>query len=179
MDNLFPEIKKNIENLIEDEEGNIPGKKLLMLGTMMVVLGNLLSIDAFAAHRSHSSHVSHSSHGSGSTGYSHSNHGSHESHISHQSHTSHANTSTHSNSRYSAEGDVDYGPAASQIPSVKTPVGTTEKMFKVPDINENIQIPKGTPVSEFVPTLAVPASSSGTNMDVGNLKQPSATEKLK
>ena len=59
MDSLFPEIKKNIENLIEDEEGNIPGKKLLMLGTMMVILGNLLSIDAFAAHRSHSSHVSH------------------------------------------------------------------------------------------------------------------------
>ncbi|MEI3319570.1 MAG: His-Xaa-Ser repeat protein HxsA3 [Eubacterium sp.] len=47
------EIKKNIENLIEDEEGDIPGKKLLMLGTMMVILGNLLSIDAFAAHRSH------------------------------------------------------------------------------------------------------------------------------
>ena len=40
MDSLFPEIKKNIENLIEDEEGNIPGKKLLMLGTMMVILGN-------------------------------------------------------------------------------------------------------------------------------------------
>ena len=85
MDSLFPEIKKNIENLIEDEEGNIPGKKLLMLGTMMVILGNLLSIDAFAAHRSHSSHVSHSSHSSGSYGYSHSNHGSHESHQSHQS----------------------------------------------------------------------------------------------
>lgn len=178
MDSLFPEIKKNIENLIEDEEGNIPGKKLLMLGTMMVILGNLLSIDAFAAHRSHSSHVSHSSHSSGSYGYSHSNHGSHESHQSHQSHTSHSNTSSHSNSKYSSEGDVSYGPSASQIPTVKTPVGTTEKMFKVPDINDNIQIPKGTPVSEFVPTLAVPASSSGTNMNVDNLKTPSSTEKV-
>lgn len=27
-DNFFPNIKKNIEHLIEDEEGNIPGKKL-------------------------------------------------------------------------------------------------------------------------------------------------------
>ena len=53
MNSKFPEFRKSIENLIEDEEGNIPGKKLLMLGTMMIVLGNLLSIDAFAAHRSH------------------------------------------------------------------------------------------------------------------------------
>ena len=37
-------------------------------------------------------------------------------------------------------------------------------MFKVPDINDNIQIPKGTPVSEFVPTLAVPASVSYTHL---------------
>ena len=50
MNSKFPEFRKSIENLIEDEEGNIPGKKLLMLGTMMIVLGNLLSIDAFAAH---------------------------------------------------------------------------------------------------------------------------------
>lgn len=26
MDELFPNIKRNLENLIEDEEGNIPGK---------------------------------------------------------------------------------------------------------------------------------------------------------
>lgn len=76
------------------------------------------------------------------------------------------------------KGNVSYGPSASQVPTVKTPVGTTEKMFKVPDINDNIQIPKGTPVSEFVPTLAVPASSSGTNMNVDNLKTPSSTEKV-
>ena len=47
-DDLFPKFQRGIENLIEDEEGNIPGKKLLMLGTMMVVLGSLLSIDVFA-----------------------------------------------------------------------------------------------------------------------------------
>ena len=32
MDELFPKFQKSIENLIEDEEGNIPGKKLLVLG---------------------------------------------------------------------------------------------------------------------------------------------------
>lgn len=36
MNSKFPEFRKSIENLIEDEEGNIPGKKLLMLGTMMI-----------------------------------------------------------------------------------------------------------------------------------------------
>ena len=56
-DELFPKFQKNIENLIEDEEGKIPGKKLLMLGTLMVVLGNLLSIDAFAGHRSHTARI--------------------------------------------------------------------------------------------------------------------------
>ena len=34
-DELFPRFQKGIENLIEDEEGNIPGRKLLVLGTMM------------------------------------------------------------------------------------------------------------------------------------------------
>ena len=42
MDELFPKFQKSIENLIEDEEGNIPGKKLLVLGTMIVVLGSLM-----------------------------------------------------------------------------------------------------------------------------------------
>lgn len=46
-ENLFPTFQKSIEQLIEDEEGNIPGKKLLMLGTMMVVLSSLMSINIF------------------------------------------------------------------------------------------------------------------------------------
>ena len=47
---LFPKFQKSIENLIEDEEGNIPGKKLLMLGTMIIVLGSMLQIKVFAGH---------------------------------------------------------------------------------------------------------------------------------
>ena len=147
MNNMFPEFRKSIENLIEDEEGNIPGKKLLMLGTMMIVLGNLLSIDAFAAHRSHSSHTSHSSHSSGSHGSS--SHGSHAS-----------------------------GPSAAQIPTVKAPVTSSEGTFKLPNINEQIQIPKGTPTTQLVPTLAVPASSVGTQMELGEIHKPVATEEI-
>ena len=62
---MFPKFKKNISDLIEDEEGNIPGNKLLMLGTMIVVLGSMMQMDAVqAVHGSHKSHTSHSSHGS-------------------------------------------------------------------------------------------------------------------
>ena len=174
MNNMFPEFRKSIENLIEDEEGNIPGKKLLMLGTMMIVLGNLLSIDAFAAHRSHSSHTSHSSHSSGSHGSS--SHGSHESHVSHQSHTS--GTSHSSYGSGSTHGSHASGPSAAQIPTVKAPVTSSEGTFKLPNINEQIQIPKGTPTTQLVPTLAVPASSVGTQMELGEIHKPVATEEI-
>lgn len=194
MDELFPKFQKSIENLIEDEEGNIPGKKLLVLGTMIVVLGSLMQMDVFAGHRSHSSHKSHSSHSSGSSG--HGNHGSHESHASHASHsdhgshsnthsshashTSHSNTSAHSNSSYSSEGDVSYkAPTAADVPTINTPVVTaTADTFKLPDVNQNIELPNGTPASSIMPSLAVPASSVGTKIDAGEIHQPSATDKV-
>ena len=188
MDELFPKFQKSIENLIEDEEGNIPGKKLLVLGTMIVVLGSLMQMDVFAGHRSHSSHKSHSSHSSGSSG--HGNHGSHESHASHASHsnthsshashTSHSNTSAHSNSSYSSEGDVSYkAPDAADVPTINTPVVTaTADTFKLPDVNQNIELPNGTPASSIMPSLAVPASSVGTKIDAGEIHQPSATDKV-
>jgi putative zinc transporter 7 len=194
MDELFPKFQKSIENLIEDEEGNIPGKKLLVLGTMIVVLGSLMQMEVFAGHRSHSSHKSHSSHSSGTSG--HGNHGSHESHASHTSHsdhgshsnthsshashTSHSNTSSHSNSTYSSEGDVTYkAPAAENVPTINTPVVTaTADTFKLPDVNQNIELPNGTPASSIMPSLEVPASSEVTKIDVGEIHQPSATDKI-
>lgn len=175
MDELFPKFQKSIENLIEDEEGNIPGKKLLVMGTMIIVLGSLMQMDVFAGHRSHSSHKSHSSHSSGSSG--HGNHGSHGSHVSH---TSHSNTSAHSNSAYSSEGDVSYkAPAATAVPSINTPVVTaTADTFKIPDVNQNIELPNGTPTSNIMPSLAVPVSSVGIKIDAGEIHQPSATDKV-
>ena len=62
VEEMFPKFKKNISDLIEDEEGNIPGNKLLMLGTMIVVLGSMMQMDAVqAVHGSHKSHASHQS----------------------------------------------------------------------------------------------------------------------
>jgi len=97
---LFPTIKRSIEHLIEDEEGNIPAGKLLTIGTFIVLLSSFLHIDAFAKHVSHGSHGSHGSHSSTSYVRNHDNHASHSnhsSHSSHGSHTSHSNTVSHSN----------------------------------------------------------------------------------
>lgn len=184
MDDLFPKLQKSIEHLIEDEEGNIPGNKLLMLGTLVVILGSLLSIDAFAKHRSHSSHSSHrshSSHSSGSHGNSHYNHGSHESHQSHQSHTSHSNTTSHSNSLYSAEGDVTYrAPSASKVPGITAPpVQVSGDKFSLPKINETIEMPNGTPGSSIIPTLSMPSSSPVTKIDAEDIHTPPPTEEIK
>ena len=199
MDDLFPKIQKSIETLIEDEEGNIPGNKLLMLGTMVMILGTLFPWQAFAGHRSHSSHDSHdshSSHSSGSGGHgshvsheshqshqsasdhsNHSNHASHNDHISHISHSSHSNTGAHSNSRFSVEGDVSYAPDASSIQGITVaPVKTTEHLFQLPSVNQNIESPNGTPGSGILPNLAVPASTAGAKIDAGELHTPSSTE---
>ncbi|MDO5292352.1 MAG: His-Xaa-Ser repeat protein HxsA3, partial [bacterium] len=57
---LFPMIKRNIEDFITEEEGNISRSKVLAIGSVVVVLSVLLyGDDAYAAHRSHSSHRSH------------------------------------------------------------------------------------------------------------------------
>ena len=208
MDDIFPSIKKKIENFIEDEEGNVTGKKLLVLGTMIIILGSLFPMDVFARHRSHRSHSSHRSHRSSNGGHSnhgshsnhssshgshvshqshqsaseHSNHASHSNHSNHVSHTSHSNTGSHSNSRYSAEGDVTYAPQASTINGISVPtVKNTEELFKLPsltDINENIESPNVTPGSGIVPNIAIPASTAGAKVDAGDIHTPSPTDSI-
>lgn len=177
MDKLFPSIKKNISALIEDEEGNIPANKLVVLGTMAVLFGLLLSMEAFAAHRSHSSHSSHESHSSHSShssgSWGHGSHVSHESHSSHVSHTSHYNDAIHSNSKYSAEGDVSYAPPAYSIQGVSTqPVTDTQGGFYLPEINQNIEMPNLTPNSGIVPELSVPSATLGVNIDAIRVPPP-------
>lgn len=180
-DFIFPTLKKSLDQLIEDQEGNIPGNKLLMLGTMIVILGSFISIDAFASHSSHRSHQSHSSHSSGSGhGNSHYSHGSHESHISHQSHTSHSNTGSHSNSSYSSEGDVRYSaPSSSSVPGINVPPAeSTTGTFKLPIVNQNIEIPNATPASGIMPAFSIPATSIDPKIDAGELSVPSLTEDI-
>ena len=181
IENMFPQFAKRLEDLIEDEEGNIPGNKLLMLGTMIIILGSILSLEAFAKHRSHSSHRSHTSHSSHRSG-SHSSHSSHSSHYSHVSHTSHSNTSSHSNSLYSAEGDVKYNaPSISKVSKVSVPVIANDNTFELPEIedalriNENFETPSGTPVSGIGQGFAVPSDGAEVKIDAGDLNVPSAT----
>ena len=134
----FPKIQKSITDFIKDEDGNITRNKLLSIGTMVVVLSAILSIDVYAKHGSHSSHSS--------TSYvrGHSNsHSSHSNfHSSHASHTSHSNTVAHSNSNYSAGGDytVPTAPTASAITNeaIKVPV---QNNFEIPIPDHNITIP--------------------------------------
>lgn len=98
--------------------------------------------------------------------------------MSHQSHTSHANTATHSNSLYSAEGDVSYAaPQADSIPGIQAPASTTDAVV-LPNVNQNIQLPNGTPVTSILPSFAVPASSVETKIDPGKIKIPSPTDKV-
>lgn len=80
-DMIFPHIKRKLDDFFYDEEGSIPINKVLTIGSMIMIMGLVLSDEAFAGHRSHSSHSSHSSHGSGM-------YGNHRSHVSHTSHTS-------------------------------------------------------------------------------------------
>lgn len=168
-EDLFPTIKRSIENLIEDEEGNIPAGKLLTIGTLVVLLSSILSIDAFAAHGSHKSHSSHTSHSSTSYIRNHDNHSSHSnhiSHVSHSSHTSHSNTSSHSNSNYSAAGD--YGtptaPTAGSISGVKSPVLSSSTTVQFPVVDTTIASPEATPVVGAAPILAVPLDTPKTNI---------------
>ena len=71
----FPHITESIDQFLNDEEGSIPRNKILMIGSMLIILGVLMADEAFAGHRSHSSHVSsasgyHSNSSGGSAGYS-------------------------------------------------------------------------------------------------------------
>ena len=59
-DLLLPKIIKSIEDFLYEEEGNITRNKVLMVGSMMLIMGAIMSMEAFAAHRSHSSHRSRS-----------------------------------------------------------------------------------------------------------------------
>ena len=127
---IFPHIKKSIEDFVSEQDGNIPRNKVLTIGTMLMILGILMTDDAFAAHRSHSSHKSHSSHSSHSSGSG--GHSSHESHQSHQSHTSstgsthgnaatyHSNAAPHSNHSNHASHAND-GPSLNVLNNTRTP----------------------------------------------------------
>ena len=125
-DNIFPTIKKGLEDFIQEEEGNISRSKVAMIGSRMVILGVMLADGSvYAAHRSHSSHSSHRSHSSHSShrSGSHSSHSSHSSgsHSSHSSHSSGSHSSHSSGSHSSGSGKLNVS-----LPKMQTPQSTPD-----------------------------------------------------
>lgn len=137
----FPEIKKSIQNYLYEEEGNITRNKLLMVGSLAVIMSVLFALDAEAGHRSHSSHSSHrsSSHSSG--------HGSHVSHQSHQSHQSGSGHSSHSSSTHSNH---------SSHSNVSAAHSNTSAAVTTPTYPE-VLVPQQTHDTPSMGTLPVPA----------------------
>lgn len=166
---LFPKINKTLNSFIEDEEGSIPAGKLLTVGTLIILLGTILSVDAFAKHGSHRSHSSHSSHSSSSYHRSHGSHSnSHSSHASthgsHASHTSHSNTASHSNSNYSAGGD--YGtPPAPLASSIKAPANTQSISRTIPNF------PASADTSTIIPMLQTPQNTPNIEIKIPETMQ--------
>lgn len=157
---LFPTIKKSIEDLINDEEGNIPRGKLVMLGSTIMLMGMIMGIDVFAAHSSHRSHSSHSSHSSTSYHRSHVSHTSHSSgydHSSHGSHSSHSNTHSSHGSHSSAPSHVNSNTGASHISNAGGSIpGTSE-----------IPVPQKPLINDFVTNLPDVSAAVGTELVVG------------
>ncbi|MEI3438355.1 MAG: His-Xaa-Ser repeat protein HxsA3 [Blautia sp.] len=118
-ENIFPTIKKGLEDFIQEEEGNISRSKAAMIGSMMVILGVMLADGSvYAAHRSHSLHSSHRSHSS------HSSHRS-GSHSSHSSHSSGSHTSHSSGSHSSGNGTSGGNKYNVKIPTMQIPQSYT------------------------------------------------------
>lgn len=137
----FPDFKKSIEDYLYEEEGNITRNKLLMVGSLALIMSCLFALDVSAGHSSHRSHSSHSSHRSGSSGhYSHSSHESHQSGTSHSSHSSaaHSNYSEHSN-------------AAPVVTPAPTPIPTP-----TPEPMPYVQTPKQMVSAGEVPAVSLP-----------------------
>ena len=164
----FPEIQKSIQNYLYEEEGNITRNKLLMVGSLAVVMSVLFALDASAGHSSHRSHSS-SSHSSG-----HSSHTSHQSHASHTSSTTH---SSHASSTHSSHGSS----AAHSNVSTSTPAPAPAPTPVYPDVLTPQQT-YNTPDLPLVPQPAVsapPASSvAGANGIAAAITMDETTGKM-
>lgn len=176
----FPDIPKSISDYLYEEEGNITRNKLLMVGSMAVVMSILFSLDADAGHGSHKSHKSHNSHSSGarintnSTQgiISHSNnsngtayhinsikHGQHHSHISrhnsaHGSHQSHVSGSAPSHTNTTSPTHSNHSSHSNSFPKVITPQKNANSLLSESvDLIKDLSIPNP-------PDTATPAFSS-------------------
>lgn len=157
----FPKITTAVENYLVDEEGSVPRSKVLLIGSIAIIMGIMFSIDAAAKHSSHKSHSSHSSHSSGS------HYSSHSSHVSHQSHTSSVHSS-HSSSVHSSSvhSSSVHGNSIHSNTSAGSETITAPSVFKSP---YNIAGREGSLLGTHTATL-----TSGTqkvpNLDVDDIE---------
>ena len=52
----FPKIKKTICDFLSEEDGSMTRKKVVAIGSILLIMSLLTPVDAYAKHRSHSSH---------------------------------------------------------------------------------------------------------------------------
>lgn len=153
----FEKLHDSITQFLFEEEGNITRNKVLVMGSMMILMGIIFVQEAFAghsSHRSHSSHSSHKSHSSGRGGHSsHSSHVSHTSHTSSSTHSSHSST-THSNAAPHSNVATPHSNAAPH--SNVAPPPPPHSNIVLPDIS-SIPVPE-TPTA--LPILSTPMSGT-------------------
>ena len=51
----FPKIKKTICDFLSEEDGSMTRKKVVAIGSILLIMSLLTPVDAYAKHRSHSS----------------------------------------------------------------------------------------------------------------------------
>ena len=177
----FPDISKSISDYLYEEEGNITRNKLLMVGSMAVIMSVLFVLDADAGHGSHKSHKSHNSHSSGARAntnstqgiISHSNnsngtayhinsikHGQHHSHssrhnsIAHGSHQSHVSGSTPSHTNTTPPAHSNHSSHSNNLPRVLTPQRSANA-----SLQESVDLIKDPSIPTF-PDTVTPAFST-------------------
>ena len=65
------------------------------------------------------------------------------------------------------------------MPKISEPtVEMTADSLGLPEVNQNIQLPNGTPISSILPSFAVPASTVTSKMDSMEMNTPSSTDPI-
>lgn len=192
----FPDIQKSISDYLYEEEGNITRNKLLMVGSMAVVMSVLFALEADAGHGSHKSHKAHTSHQSGGHSSGHSNHGSHESHTSSSAHSSHGSSShsnhsssvashhntthnsrhvshaSHRNSHHSASDHVSHKSHVSNLQAQQQ----TLPSVRVPQTTDNLELPSSVELSQYPQIPNVPDTVAPTFSAVEAIVPPTEKE---
>ena len=136
---LFPQISKSINDFLLEEEGSISRNKVLVVGSLMLVMSVIMAPTVYAKHSSHRSHSSQRSHSSGSGGY-HSSHSSHSSsyHSSHSSHSSYAHNSHSSAAHSNTSNAVNTTATHNNTSTIATPTFAAPELYDLSAVNNKL-----------------------------------------